>query len=153
MTSRLPIFSYFFKSNFALPVIIISIIVTVFVISTPSIYMPVYLEQICKVSEKLEDVPAFVRDSPPVKKFEEKYSEYVIDEHIIELTTMPPKLSYQFVVSEGGGKIKLVRINEACVNEDFYIYLVCQNGPEIDYEIHGEAEILRQLDNYDCIDS
>lgn len=134
-----------------LPVIIISIIVTVFVISTPSIYMPVYLEQICKVSEKLEDVPAFVRESPPVKKFEEEYSEYIIDEHIIELTTLPPKLSYQFVVSEGGGKTALVRINEACVNEDFYIYLICRNGPEIVYEIHGETEILRQLDNYDCI--
>ena len=123
----------------------------VFVIATPSIYMPVYLEQICKVNEKLEDVPAFVRDSPPVKKFEEKYSEYVINEHIIELLSMPPKLSYQFVVSEGGEKIALVRINEACVNEDFYIYLICRNGSEIAYEVHGEAEVLRQLDNYDCI--
>ena len=152
MTLKPPIFSYFFKSNFALPVTIISIIVTVFIISTPSIYMPVYLEHICKVSEKLENVPTFVKDSPPVKKFEEKYSEYVIDEHIIELTTLPPKLSYQFVVSEGGGKTALVRINESCVNEDFYIYLICRNDLEIVYEIHGEAEILRQLDNHNCID-
>ena len=151
MSSKPSIFSYFFKSNFVLPVIIISTIVTVFVISTPSIYMPVYLEQICKVSEKLEDVPAFVRDSPPVKKFEEKYSEYVIGEHIVVLASMPPKLSYQFVVSEGGEKIALVRINEACVNEDFYIYLICKNGSEIAYEVHGEAEVLRQLDNYDCV--
>ncbi|MDE0266209.1 MAG: hypothetical protein OXK17_04190 [Thaumarchaeota archaeon] len=113
--------------------------------------MPVYLEQICKVSEKLEDVPAFVRDSPPVKKFEEKHSEYVIGEHIVVLASMPPKLSYQFVVSEGGEKIALVRINEACVNEDFYIYLICKNGSEIVYEVDGEAEVLRQLDNYDCL--
>lgn len=145
-------FSYFFKSNFILPVIIVSTIVTVFVIATPAIYLPVYLEHACELSEK-RDIPAFVRDSPHVKKFEEKYSEYVIDEHVMELLTLPSKFSYQFEVNEGGKTAALVRINDSCENEDFYIYLTCLDDLEVVYTINGEAAVLEHLDNYDCFES
>ena len=152
MNAKPCFFSYLFKSNFALPVIIISTVVTVFVIATPAIYMPVYLEHVCKLSEKL-DVPAFVRDSPHVKKFEEKYSEYVIDEHVMELLTLPPKFSYQFEANEGGKKVELVRINDSCEDEDFYMYLTCWDGQEVAYTINGEEAVLEHLGSYDCLDS
>ena len=152
MNAKPRFFSYLLKSNFALPVIIVSSIVIIFVISTPAIYMPAYLEHVCKISEK-HDVPAFVRDSPHVKKFEEKYSEYVIDEHQFVLTSMPPKFKYQFEVNEGGKKIAMARINDSCENEDFYIYLSCRDGQEVVYEIAGEAAVLEHLGDYDCLES
>lgn len=145
-------FSCLFKSNFALPAIIVSSIAIIFVVSTPAIYMDAYLEHVCKISEKY-DVPAFVRDSPHVKKFEEKYSEYVIDEHIWELATMPPKFKYQFEVNEGGKKIEMVRVNDSCENEEFYMYLSCEDGQEVVYTINGEASVLEHLDDYDCLES
>ena len=150
MNAKPRFFSYFLKSNFALPVTIVSAIVVIFVVSTPAIYMPAYLEHVCKISEKY-DVPAFVRDSPHVKKFEEKYSEYVIDEHVWELLTMPPKFKYQFEVNEGGKKVEMARVNDSCENEDFYIYLSCRDGQGAVYEIAGKAAVLEHLDDYDCL--
>ena len=152
MNAKPHFFSYFFKSNFVLPVIIVSTVVIVFVMATPDIYMPVYFEHVCKLNEKL-DVPDFVRDSSHVKKFEEKYSEYVIDEHVIDLLILPPKFSYQFEVNEGEKRAALVRINDACEDEDFYVYLTCWDGQEMVYTIDGEAAVLEHLDNYDCLNS
>ena len=65
---------------------------------------------------------------------------------------MPPKLKYQFEASEEEKKIKMVRINDSCKNEDFDMYLSCWDGQEMVYTINGEVAILEHLDDYDRLD-
>ena len=88
-----------------------------------------------------------------MKKFEEKYSEYVIDERIIDLLILPPKYSYHFEANEGEKKAVLVSKIDMCENEEYYVSLTCWDDKEIVYTINGEAAVLEHLDNYDCFDS
>ena len=71
----------------------------------------------------------------------------------MELLTLPPKFSYQFEANEGGKKVELVRINDSCEDEDFYMYLTCWDGQEVVYTINGEEAVLEHLGSYDCFDS